>query len=134
MQNKFYTRAIRSYLEDIINSYHYTRYAQVTEMERSELAGLFIEAAGKDGEAECLVESPNLDQIAQYLKNMLIGTREHEMQFVNFMREQAIDYYNELMEEAFNHVLKDMEWERWSDTIGYRNRTQQQSQQHQPTL
>ncbi len=113
------TKKILTFLADLIVDYDYDCYRNLAVCEKAELVALLIEAAGKADEANCLINSNDLDQIMGFFKQALAGTRRDEQKFLDVMKKNAIAYYDETMESLFDYVLDDYRRERneWLDTV-----------------
>lgn len=116
----FNTPKIRQFIYDLINDYDYKHYKELSFSDRCEFTNLLIEAAGRSGEKECLIESNDLDQVIYQLKKSLRDPRDNGHDLVFIMKEAVIHYYDETMETLFNHALSDYaeEKEDWLDYIG----------------
>ncbi len=106
------TKKVLTFLADLIVDYDYDCYKDLAFCEKAELVSLLIEAAGKTDEANCLVESNNLDQIMGYFKAALAGSRRDDQKFLDIIKKNAIAYYEETMEALFDFALDDYRQER----------------------
>lgn len=115
----FKTKKVRQYIADLINDYDYDNFSDLSHSDKCEFAALLIEAAGRDGEHECVVESNDLDQIIGHLKKALTGTHDDDENLVFIMKDAAVRYYTDTMHELFYEGLNDYECERreWMDYV-----------------
>lgn len=101
----FDTREIRHFCIDLIIQSECKDFYDLTNSDLSELASLMIQAAGKDGENECLIQSDDLDEIIFFLKKSLAGTTNDDQRLVSSIKKAAIHYYYPIMQAIFNDVL-----------------------------
>jgi hypothetical protein len=118
MMNHIYlTRKVKSFVNDLISyqqgkpSYHKVAYS-----DKEELTALLIEAAGKDGEREFLTESDHLDQVIGAFRKYMLGL-ESDQYFLEAMKGNAVAYFEDTMQEIFNHMLDEQvnEHNTWLD-------------------
>jgi hypothetical protein len=101
----FKTKEVRHFINELIENYHYQDYSQLSESDKAQLASLLIEASGKDGEHECIVESNNFDQTMHYLKKALCGNQKDNQDFLRIIKSNAIHYYENTMESLFMEAI-----------------------------
>ncbi len=116
----FNTTKVKHYVTDLIINYDYKQFSDLTYGDKCEFAALLIEAAGKDGEHECITESENLDQIIGFLKKALAGNYEDDENLLCSLRTGAVSYYENIMEALFyseleNYQTKRNEWFKYAD-------------------
>lgn len=116
----FNTPKIRQFIYDLISDYDYTHYKDLSYADKCEFTSLLIEAAGRSGEKECLLESNHLDQVMYQLKKSLNDPRDDGQNLSFIMKEVVTDYYDETMEALFKYALSDynQDKEDWLDYIG----------------
>jgi len=108
----FKTKEVLQYIAGLIIDYNYKSINDLSDTEKGEFAALLIEASGRLGEAECIVESPHFDQTINYLKTALkADTKENNEKFLMTIKDNAINYYENTMEAIFEYVLADYQQE-----------------------
>lgn len=115
IHSDFKTKKILRFIADLIVDYDYKSYDDLSDADKSMLTAYLIEAAGRSGETECIVESAHFDQTINLFKKSLIGTKEDDENFLEAIKSNAIDYYEHTMQALFDYVLTDyqtsrMEW------------------------
>jgi len=114
----FKTKKVLSYVATLISDYDYNYFDDLAITEKEEFASLLIEAAGRDGEFECLTESTDSDLIINFLKSALkSGSKENDVALLEAIKDSAISYYDHIMRTIFDHVNEDYRNERneWLD-------------------
>lgn len=114
----FRTKKVLQHIANLIIDYDYTTYYDLSEGDRRELAALLIDAAGKDGEYECLVECKDSDQIIAALKLALTNSSNDDA-LIDTIKDAAVDYYDDIMHALFDGVYDDYCQERneWLDRM-----------------
>lgn len=116
----FKTKKILHFVADLIVSYDYTSYFDLSDDAKQEFTAELIEAAGRPGEAECINESANFDQLINSLKKSLkCGSKDNDLILLETIKNNAVEYYESTMEAIFNYVHEDYTAERneWMDTL-----------------
>lgn len=102
----FKTEKIKSFIFNLIQTHHYDCFADLSYSDKCTLAGLLIQASGKESEHECITDSPDLDKLMNALKKSLLGINSahnyHEHKSLIFtLKDMAIDYFKNTMEALF---------------------------------
>lgn len=108
----FNTKKVRLFVADLIIDSGYNEIGDLTFDDRCKFAGLLIEAAGRAGEHESLLESNDLDVIMYNIRKVLTEGHPYHDNLAFILKENSVNYYSEVMEAIFNERLDDLTQER----------------------
>jgi hypothetical protein len=97
----FKTIKVKQYIADLIVDYGYESIDDLSHADKCEFASLLIEAAGRNSEHECIIESNHLDQTMGAIKKALAGTYQDDENLLYTLKENIVDYYHAVMEALF---------------------------------
>ncbi len=107
------SRHITAFVDDLIGTYGYKSFDQLSNDDRAEFAAILNSATPKIDEMCCLTDSPNADKLMHSFRNALhMGTPQAITRFFEEARDTAIDYYHNHMEVIFDEVMADRKAER----------------------
>lgn len=105
----FKSKKILSFIKDLIVGKKYQNVVEIDKTERATLVTYIIDAAGYAAESECIVESPHFDQVMSLLKKAIVGKYEDDFRLAEAIKENAINYYDDLITDLFNYCLEEID-------------------------
>lgn len=113
------TKKVMGFIADLIIEYGYTDYSDLTESDKAGLAALLCEASGRTDEFSCITSTSHADQTINLFRKALAGGKEEAQQFLDAIKENAIDYFDYTMNALFNWTIDDYQRSRreWQDHI-----------------
>lgn len=113
MINSIYlTKKVKQHVTDLIHDYNYSNYEDLSYSDKCEFTAHLIDAAGKNSEHEFLLESNDLDKMIGAFKKSLLGNYEDDENLMFIMKENAINYFEQTMQNIFEYIFEDYEQER----------------------
>lgn len=108
IHSDFESSKILRFVRNLINDNGYTSFDDLCHAEKCEFAALLIEAAGSKAEHEFLTENNHLDQIISKFRKALTGLSIDDDDFVDAIKESAINYYEPIMVALFDDQLSEL--------------------------
>lgn len=101
------TKKILGAIADFIINYDYNTYSDLTDQDKGVIVALLIEASGRSNEYNCIIESNHADQTINFFRAALMGSSDDDHRFLDIIKTNAIEYYDETIHNLFNYVYED---------------------------
>lgn len=115
--NPFLTKQVKRYILSLIVDYNYKNFSDLSHSDKCELASYLIDSYSKQDEHEFLIQSPLLTHIIFSFKKSLKGHITDDENFLAFMKESTVDYFEPTMETLFNEIYHDHTMDILTETL-----------------
>lgn len=103
----FKSKKVLTYIADLIIEYGYDHYYDMSEGDKAGLAVLLNQQGGRSDEFSCITQGAHSDQIINAFRKSLNGDREDDINFLETIKENVINYYDYTMKCLFDYVNED---------------------------